>query len=367
MAKLKMERTISKLTRSSAKAAEPSGRSRRVPDDSYRQLRAVLDTAVDGIILIDERGVVQTFNLAAQRMFDYPAAEVIGRNVSVLMPSPYGEKHDGYIANYLRTGQAKIIGIGREARGRKKDGTIFPIELAVSESRAGKRRTFTGIVRDLSERKRLEREILEASEREQRKIGRDLHDGLCQELAGIAFLVQSMERNIQARRPVAPSDAAAVAELLQAAVRHARELSHGLYPVAPEPNGLSVALEALAASTSDLCNVACAFRSVKQVEIRDASASTHVYRIAQEAVRDAVRRGNATRISIDLARKANVVQMKISDNGARLSEDVGLRADNVLWMMQHRAKVLGAKLHVDDRQSGGVRIICEFPDRAMPQ
>ena len=151
---------------------------RPCPDDSQRQLRAVLDTAAEGIVLIDDREIIQMFNLAAQSMFDYAASEVIGRNVSMLMPSPYGNEHDGYLGHYQRTGQSNIIGVGREALGRKKDGTSFPIELAVSEVRTGKRRTFTGIIRDISERKQLEREILEASEREQRRIGHDLHDGL---------------------------------------------------------------------------------------------------------------------------------------------------------------------------------------------
>ena len=97
--------------------------------------------------------------------------------------------------------------------------------------------------------------------------------------------------------------------------------------------------------------------------MRDASAATHVYRIAQEAVRDAIRHGKANRISIELARKHKGMEIKISDNGIALSQDGRLREDNVLWMMQHRARVLGAKLHVRDRHAGGVQIICEIPDQ----
>src|SRR5690242_11586182 len=117
--------------------------------DSEAQIHAILDTAVDAIITIDERGRMESFNRAAQRLFGFEAAEVLGQNVKMLMPEPYRHQHDTYLANYLRTGKAKIIGIGREVVGMKKDGSHFPMELAVSEVRLGDRVTFTGIVRDI--------------------------------------------------------------------------------------------------------------------------------------------------------------------------------------------------------------------------
>lgn len=126
---------------------------------SEERMRSVVNHVVDGIISIDERGTVTTFNPAAERIFGYAAVDVIGRNVNVLMPEPCRSEHDGYLASYLRTGQAKIIGIGREVAGRRRDGSTFPMELAVSEFHAGGRRYFTGIVRDITERKRLEEEL----------------------------------------------------------------------------------------------------------------------------------------------------------------------------------------------------------------
>lgn len=126
---------------------------------SEARLRAVVETAVDAIIVIGEDGVVQSFNGAAERAFGYPASEVIGKNVNLLMPEPHRSSHDGYLARYRETGEAKIIGRGREVEARRKDGSTFPIELAIAEWWVGDKRSFTGIVRDITERKRAEEQM----------------------------------------------------------------------------------------------------------------------------------------------------------------------------------------------------------------
>src|SRR5262245_6729772 len=120
--------------------------------DSEARTHAILQTAVDGIITIDERGIVESFNPAAEHLFGYTTDEVIGQNISMLMPSPYREEHDNYIARYLQTNEPHIIGIGREVRARRRDGTAFPIALAVSEVHLAGRRMFTGIIHDLTAR-----------------------------------------------------------------------------------------------------------------------------------------------------------------------------------------------------------------------
>lgn len=127
-------------------------------------MRAILETAVEGIVTIDERGIVQQLNPAAERMFGYTAAEVVGQNVSVLMPSPHRAQHDQYIANYRQTGVARIIGIGRETIGQRKDGSVFPIDLSISEVKLASRRLFTGFIRDISERKQAEARLAEMTQ-----------------------------------------------------------------------------------------------------------------------------------------------------------------------------------------------------------
>ncbi len=130
--------------------------------ESEERLRSVMDNVVDGIITINERGVIQSFNKSAERIFRYTAEEVIGQNVSILMPEPDKSRHDGYIHNYIKTGEAHIIGFGREVTGRRKDGATFPMDLAVGEFHLEGKRMFTGVVRDISERKRMEEEKLHA-------------------------------------------------------------------------------------------------------------------------------------------------------------------------------------------------------------
>jgi PAS domain S-box-containing protein len=145
--------------------------------DSDERLRSVIDSAVDGIIVIDHKGHIDAFNRGAERLFGYPASEVLGRNVNMLMPSPYHEEHDGYLARYLATGAAHIIGIGREVIGRRRDGTSFPLHLSVGEMAVGGERKFTGVLHDLSSRVSLEKQ-LRSSEARWRAIVESAVDGI---------------------------------------------------------------------------------------------------------------------------------------------------------------------------------------------
>ena len=144
---------------------------------SEERLRTVIDSAVDGIIVINQRGLIESFNAAAERLFGYRRAEVVGRNVNILMPSPYHEEHDGYLSRYLATGDPKIIGIGREVSGRRRDGTVFPLHLSVGQMIVGTERKFTGILHDLSDRVALEHR-LRASEGRWRAVIQSAVDGI---------------------------------------------------------------------------------------------------------------------------------------------------------------------------------------------
>lgn len=132
-------------------------------EETASHYKAILETTVDAIITIDSHGLVQTFNAAAENIFGYRAEEVIGNNVKMLMPEPYHSEHDGYIGRYLKTGVPKIIGTGRQVNGLRKDGTEFPMDLAVSEVPLKDKRLFAGIIRDMTERILLEEQLVQST------------------------------------------------------------------------------------------------------------------------------------------------------------------------------------------------------------
>jgi len=138
----------------------------KTADDALKQsearLRSILDTVPDAIVIIDEFGLIESFSPAASRLFGYTAEQVTGQNVKMLMPPPYRDQHDGYLSRYRRTGEERIIGTGRVVVGLRQDGSTFPMELAVGDAKGGKRRLFTGFVRDVTERQRVEAELSEA-------------------------------------------------------------------------------------------------------------------------------------------------------------------------------------------------------------
>jgi PAS domain S-box-containing protein len=181
---------------------------------SEARLQTMLDTAVDAFISINACGIVESFNPAAERLFGYSAREVLGRNVSLLMPPPYRDEHDGYLQRYLDTGERKIIGIGREALARRKDGTDFPIELAVGEAVIAGQKVFTGVIRDLTERKRLEANLLRAQRME--LVGA-LTGGIAHDLNNVLAVILTAADNL--RLDLANEERRQVLDELAAAAR----------------------------------------------------------------------------------------------------------------------------------------------------
>ena len=332
--------------------------------DAAARLRGIVETAVDGIITIDHRGIVETINPAAERIFGYSASEVIGRNVSVLMPEPYRSEHDGYIEHYHKTGERRIIGIGREVRGRRKDGTEFPMDLAVSATDVGQRGIFTGLVRDITERKRLEQEILEISDHEQRRIGSDLHDDLCQRLAGVRFSCDAL-RNALGKIP-----AAVLAERIEKiganvseAIDRTRMLARGLSPVALEASGFVFALQELINGIRQLFAIDCRFESKDDVAVHNTMVATHLYRIAQEAINNALKHGRPTQLLVALERTGDRATLAIHDDGIGFSIDKEGSHGMGLRTIAYRAGMIGADVSVRSQPGLGTTLTCIFsPD-----
>ena len=328
--------------------------------DSEERLRAILETAVEGIITIDERGIIESLNPAAEKIFGYQAQEVVGKNVKVLMPTPYRDEHDGYLGNYLRTGRARIIGIGREVVGLRKDGTVFPMDLSVSEVRLAHKRLFTGFVRDISDRKRLEREVLQISDLEQRRIGQDLHDGLCQQLAGIELMSEVLEQNLSRKSKTEAAQAAKIAEGVRAAIGDTRMLARGLSPVDVESNGLMSALQELASNTEKLFHVACRFECPQPVLVRDHASATHLYRIAQEAINNAIKHGKAREITVRVTARSNQANLTVTDDGRGFVVKPEQTSGMGLRIMKYRAGMIGATLEIRRANGRGMLVACMF-------
>ncbi len=329
--------------------------------DAAARLRGVVETAVDGIITIDDRGVVETFNPAAERIFGYAADEVIGRNVSMLMPEPYHSEHDGYIEHYHKTGERRIIGIGREVRGRRKDGTEFPMDLAVSATDVGRRGIFTGLVRDITERKRLEREILDISDHEQRRIGSDLHDDLCQRLAGVRFSCDAL-RNSLGKIPAAQvaKRIERIGTSVSEAIDRTRMLARNLSPVALEANGLASALHELTDGIRQLFAIDCRFESQGEVTFNHTVKATHLYRIAQEAINNALKHGHPSQLLVALERHGEKATLTIHDNGSGFSIDKERSQGMGLRTIAYRAGMIGADVSMQSEPRQGTTLACTF-------
>jgi PAS domain S-box-containing protein len=325
-------------------------------------LRAVLDTAVEGIITIDQRGVIESVNPAAERIFGYTAPELVGRPVNILMPSPYREQHDGYLAHYLATGNARIIGIGREVVGRRKDGSIFPMDLAVSELQLASGRMFTGFVRDITERKRMEQDILHVSEREQQRIGRDLHDGLGQHLAGIEMMSQVLGQQLRRQGLTAEAGQAEnIAGHVREAISHARRLARGLAPVVLESAGLEAALRDLAENATRFFGIPCRVRTGRKLGVSDPTVSNHLYRIAQEALSNALKHSATRRLEIRLGAQGDELLLEIRDWGRGLGSSPPSASSMGLRIMQYRAQSIGGRCTIATHRGGGTLVTCAVP------
>jgi len=332
------------------------------------QARAILNTTVDAIVAIDETGAIQSFNAAAVRIFGYDEAEVLQQNVKVLMPEPYRSEHDEYIDTYLETGKQRIIGIGREVHGRRKDGSTFPMDLAVSELELNGQRIFTGIIRDITERRALEREVLQASDRERRRIGQDMHDGLGQMLTGLGLISQSLAKSLAQEHHPHAEQMQEITDLIKEADAYARGLARGLVPVELEMGGLTGALQRLAEQAERLFGIDCSFEHTGASTVGDADVATHLYRIAQESLSNAVRHGKASQVDIFLHVTARQERLRVRDNGRGFSEghvtpvalhdDEGMKRGMGIRIMTHRARIIGATLDIHGVEGEGAIVTC---------
>jgi len=323
---------------------------------SQEQLAAVLHTAADAIITINAMGIIQSVNVATERMFGYDAAEMIGRNIKMLMPSPYREEHDRYLENYRKTGLKKIIGIGREVEVRHKDGSTLAVDLAVSA--VDHLELFTGIIRDISHRKQLEREIVEIASLEQRRIGQDLHDSVGQELTALNILAADLAETLETDPSTVAKLVAQIAQGLQRSQKELRSVMRGLLPVAVDTEGLMASLLDLAERIQKDGKANCVFDCPEPVSVADNLAATHLYLIAQEAVHNAIKHAQPKNIRISLESN-DLLALSVQDDGSGMpTKPTDSHGGLGLRIMQNRATIIGATLTIEPAKPNGTRVTC---------
>jgi len=248
-----------------------------------------------------------------------------------------------------------------------RDGRVlwFQCEAKMIRREDGRPWFIHGVGFDITERKGLEEAILEISAREQRRIAQDLHDGLGQHLTGIAFMCKVLEEKLSDKSLPEAVEAAKIVKMVNQAIDNTRQLARGLHPVAAEPLGLMSALKKWANEVEGLFHIGCNFHCEKPLEIHDANLATHLYRIAQEAVNNAIRHGKSRNILISLSGKNETGTLVIQDDGDGFPKKPASPPGVGLSIMNYRADMVGGSLKVQPNQERGITVTCMFPIRGM--
>jgi PAS domain S-box-containing protein len=320
----------------------------------------LFEHANDMVYTHDSRGRITSINETGERLLQRPRKEILGRKIVELVVPEQQAAAQEWLEQVLKgtapptaewdftTASDHRLKMEISTRLIEQDGRLMEVE---------------GIARDITERKRLEREILEISNREQRRIGHDLHDGICQLLAGISFMSESLADVLEESGSDKASEAERISVLINTAITQTRGVARGLFPVRLEENGLASALEELAAGARELFKVNCQFRSQDPPTNVANEIALHLYYIALEAVSNAAKHGKAKNITITLEPVGNRYALSVEDDGTGFSPPDCAQTGMGIRIMHYRARVIGATLSLESRPGYGTHLTCLFfPD-----
>lgn len=313
---------------------------------SHERFRLLFERSMDPILISNDRGHFVEVNRAACHLLGLSREELLKL------------KWSDVLAKALRPDAPQQPERLEEMAFNKPNGERCFIEFASTQLAPD---LILSILRDVTERRSLEREIQEISEREQRRLGQDLHDGLGQSLTGITFLAKVLQQNLAQRGDEQAGAAGKIAALINDALAQTRRLSRGLCPVVLDDNDIEAALEQLAENLRTMFTVNCELECDPELQIADNAVAVHLYRIAQEAATNAIKHGAAKNIFLSLAVKKSRLILKIKDDGAGFAlagprdKGMGLR------VMRHRCRMIGATLTLRAPKEGGIAVICSLP------
>jgi len=335
---------------------------RHAQQDAMRTQARILETMQEGVVLIDAAsGAVKLTNPMFARMFGYDSKEeLMGRSVESLF-STRALQRSRASRSVPEGAPTEVLPVELECA--RKDGTRFVAACVFTPLKMGGANHWLAVFNDVTERKRLEREIIEVSNREQQRIGSDLHDGLGQELTGIALMLKGVVAQLRKEGSAARLDVEDVIALVNNAVESTRALARGLSPVSGERGGLAAALQALVTRASERYGIQVTLDTDPDDALRlNEAAATHVYRIVQEALTNVIRHASATEVEIRLYASGEEYHLTVDDNGRGFSQpDPESPGGLGLKIMEYRTQMLGGDLIIDTGVRGGASIHCSFP------
>jgi len=328
--------------------------------EEHHLLAAVVHDSNDAITVQDFEGNIKFWNLGAKRMYGYTTAEALKMNICQIAPNN-GRDDALALLKRLREGE-KVRSF--EAQRLTKEGRLIDVWITVTTltDETGSLVAVATTERDITERKRLERELLAIREKEQKLIGREMHDSMGQMLTGIAIKSKALELNLKSKSLHESADAADISELASEAIAQTRRLARMLYPVEIETGGIVSALQGLASNTKELLKISCKFKCNDTIPIRDPVTARHLYRIAQEAITNAARHGKAKKIRIELTSAKGRTTLKVANDGKDFPKKLAKKKGIGLKIMEYRAKMIGGILDVGRGRKGGTIVKCSFPN-----